>query len=269
MLEAELFGFEAGAFTDARRAKPGLFEAASTGTLFLDQIDSLSLALQAKLLKAIEEKSVRRLGAGAARHVEVQMLRTTQGARCPGQRGSLPRRSLPPAQEPGAAHPVLREAMTTRCCLAEHFPRVARAHVLTPRTLSGDALAAQLPVAGQRARAVAPVERVTLLEPEGEPDASQPRPTADRRARSRWPAGRRGCDYAAGAGDRRRRGGGRRVRAAPQRAGARGGRGADPRRRLQCAALPDAPPGIDKPSSRSWRRRSPSPASTCSRSARS
>jgi two-component system, NtrC family, response regulator AtoC len=45
MLEAELFGFEAGAFTDAKHAKPGLFEAALEGTLFLDEIDALPLAL--------------------------------------------------------------------------------------------------------------------------------------------------------------------------------------------------------------------------------
>ena len=63
MLEAELFGFEPGAFTDAKRAKPGLFEAASGGTLFLDEIDALPLVLQGKLLTAIETKQVRRLGA--------------------------------------------------------------------------------------------------------------------------------------------------------------------------------------------------------------
>src|SRR5262245_48557830 len=54
MLEAELFGYEAGAFTDAKRGKAGLFEAAQAGTLFLDEVDSLAVSLQAKLLTAIE-----------------------------------------------------------------------------------------------------------------------------------------------------------------------------------------------------------------------
>ena len=67
MLEAELFGFEAGAFTDARRAKPGLFEAAAGGTLLLDEIDAVPLALQGKLLTALDSKRVRRLGAGSWR----------------------------------------------------------------------------------------------------------------------------------------------------------------------------------------------------------
>lgn len=62
LLEAELFGYEKGAYTDARASKPGLFEAADGGTLFLDEIGHLDLGLQVKLLKVIEEKSVRRLG---------------------------------------------------------------------------------------------------------------------------------------------------------------------------------------------------------------
>src|SRR5262245_42664620 len=62
LLEAELFGFERGAFTDARQAKPGLIQAAHRGTVFLDEVGLLPLALQAKLLKVIEEHAVRRLG---------------------------------------------------------------------------------------------------------------------------------------------------------------------------------------------------------------
>jgi two-component system, NtrC family, response regulator AtoC len=73
LLEAELFGFEAGAFTNAKRPKPGLFEAASEGTLFLDEIDALPLALQGKMLKAIEEKRVRRVGAVADKPVDIKL----------------------------------------------------------------------------------------------------------------------------------------------------------------------------------------------------
>ena len=72
------FGFEAGAFTDAKRAKLGLFEAASGGTLFLDEIDSLSPAVQGKVLKAIEEKQVRRLGEVESRHIDVKLVTATQ-----------------------------------------------------------------------------------------------------------------------------------------------------------------------------------------------
>jgi DNA-binding NtrC family response regulator len=62
LLEAELFGHEKGAYTDARTAKPGLFEAADGGTLFLDEIGHVDPAIQVKLVKAIEEKAVRRVG---------------------------------------------------------------------------------------------------------------------------------------------------------------------------------------------------------------
>jgi DNA-binding NtrC family response regulator/class 3 adenylate cyclase len=78
LLEAELFGVEAGAFTDAKRAKPGLFEAASGGTLFLDEIAALPMALQGKLLTAIEAKRVRRLGAVVEHAVDVKLIVATQ-----------------------------------------------------------------------------------------------------------------------------------------------------------------------------------------------
>ena len=77
LLEAEMFGFERGAFTDARRAKPGLFQAANRGTIFLDEVGLLSEALQAKLLKVIEERSVRRLGSTRDESIDVWILTAT------------------------------------------------------------------------------------------------------------------------------------------------------------------------------------------------
>ena len=62
LLESELFGYEKGAFTDARQQKRGIFELADKGTLFLDEIGEIPLVLQAKLLRVLEEQSFRRLG---------------------------------------------------------------------------------------------------------------------------------------------------------------------------------------------------------------
>jgi transcriptional regulator with PAS, ATPase and Fis domain len=77
LLESELFGHEKGAFTDARSAKPGLFEAAHGGTLFLDEIGHLPFELQGKVLKAIEEKRIRRVGAVAMKEVDVRIIAAT------------------------------------------------------------------------------------------------------------------------------------------------------------------------------------------------
>ena len=62
LLESELFGYEKGAFTDARAQKRGIFELADKGTLFLDEVGEIPLMLQAKLLRVLEEQSFRRLG---------------------------------------------------------------------------------------------------------------------------------------------------------------------------------------------------------------
>jgi DNA-binding NtrC family response regulator len=77
LLEAELFGYEKGAFTDAKTAKPGLIEAAEGGTLFLDEIGHVSQSVQAKLLKAIEEKTVRRLGSVRDRVCDIWVVAAT------------------------------------------------------------------------------------------------------------------------------------------------------------------------------------------------
>src|SRR5690606_9562810 len=77
LIESELFGYERGAFTDARSAKPGLFEAADGGTLFLDEIGHLPLSVQGKLLKALEEKRVRRLGSLESRTVDLRIIAAT------------------------------------------------------------------------------------------------------------------------------------------------------------------------------------------------
>ena len=77
LLEAELFGYERGAYTDARTAKPGLFEAAEGGTIFLDEIGHMDPALQVKLLKVIEDKEVRRLGGLRPKPVKARIVTAT------------------------------------------------------------------------------------------------------------------------------------------------------------------------------------------------
>jgi two-component system response regulator AtoC len=74
LLESELFGYERGAFTDAKTSRPGLFETAHQGTLFLDEIGSLPIDLQAKLLTSIEEKRIRRLGGRDIIHLDIQII---------------------------------------------------------------------------------------------------------------------------------------------------------------------------------------------------
>ncbi len=74
VLESELFGYEAGAFTGAEKRKHGLMEVADEGILFLDEISSMPLDIQAKLLRAIEERAFRRVGGTNLIHVDVQIL---------------------------------------------------------------------------------------------------------------------------------------------------------------------------------------------------
>ena len=77
LLESELFGHERGAFTDAKSAKPGLFEVADGGTVFLDEIGDMPLSLQAKLLSVLEDRTFKRLGGVTEIEVDIRVVAAT------------------------------------------------------------------------------------------------------------------------------------------------------------------------------------------------
>ncbi|MBT3207399.1 MAG: sigma-54-dependent Fis family transcriptional regulator [Bacteroidetes bacterium] len=80
LFESELFGHEKGAFTDAKKEKPGRFEISSGGTLFLDEIGNLSLPLQAKLLTVIERREVIRVGSNKSRSFDIRLICATNSS---------------------------------------------------------------------------------------------------------------------------------------------------------------------------------------------
>ena len=144
LLEAELFGYERGAFTDARQAKPGLFQTAHGGTLFLDEVGHLSAPLQAKLLTAIEERTVRRLGSTRSEPAEAWIIAATSvdleaAMRAERFLDALYHRlsvltvELPPLRERGDDIVLLAESFLVHACAD---------YVLPSKTLSSDARAA-------------------------------------------------------------------------------------------------------------------------------
>jgi transcriptional regulator with PAS, ATPase and Fis domain/tetratricopeptide (TPR) repeat protein len=141
LLEAELFGYERGAFTDARHAKAGLFQTAHGGTLLLDEIGLLPAALQAKLLTVLEDRAVRRLGSTRREPVDLALVAATsvelKRAVSDGRfREDLYHRlavitlELPPLRDRGAD--IL--------ALVEHFlARACEDYGLSPRALTPEA----------------------------------------------------------------------------------------------------------------------------------
>src|SRR5262245_31258115 len=167
LLEAELFGFVRGAFTDARQAKPGLFQTAHGGTIFLDEIGLLPLALQGKLLGVLEDRAVRRLGSTRAEPVDVALVAATgvdlkRAVSDGGFRADLYHRLAVITLE----LPALRARGADILLLGEHF--LARACVdygLAPRALTRDARERLLayPWPGNVRELANAMERVVLL----------------------------------------------------------------------------------------------------------
>ncbi len=169
LLEVELFGFTAGAFTDAKQAKPGLFEAASGGTLFLDEIEALPLSLQPKLLTAIEDKQVRRLGAVATHQVDVKFIAATKEALLSLVEAGRFRADLyHRLAVVELAIPPLRARVQDSLLLAQHYLQYyATAHQLQSKHLSTEAQVwlQQYPWPGNVRELRHLMERATLLVP--------------------------------------------------------------------------------------------------------
>jgi DNA-binding NtrC family response regulator len=167
LLEAELFGFERGAFTGAREPKPGLFQEAHRGTLFLDEVGLLPEAQQAKLLTVVEEGAVRRLGRTRSETVDAWILSASSAdlhgaVRQHRFREDLYHRlavvtlSLPPLRERGSDILLLAERFLSRDALAYSLP---------PKTFAPDARAALMSYSwpGNIRELANVVERVALL----------------------------------------------------------------------------------------------------------
>src|SRR5262245_28852806 len=167
LLEAELFGWERGAFTDARQPKAGLFQAAHGGTIFLDEIGLLPAPLQSKLLKVIEEQQVRRLGSIRSEAIDVWVIAATSEDLDEAIRERRFREDLYHRLAVVTLHlPPLRERGDDILLLAEHFlARACRDYGLAPKTLTPDARAALLadPWSGNVRQLANVMERAALF----------------------------------------------------------------------------------------------------------
>ena len=171
LLESELFGHERGAFTDAKTAKPGLFEVAQGGTMFLDEVDHLAPELQGKLLRALDQKSVRRLGATATRQVDVRIVAATNADLAAAVQAGRFREDLFYRLNVIALElPPLRERGDDVILLAEAFLRKFSAQYNLPQpTLSPEVRRALLahPWPGNVRELRNAIERSVLLSPPG------------------------------------------------------------------------------------------------------
>lgn len=141
LIESELFGHERGAFTGAVGARPGLFEAGDGGTVFLDEIGELPLAVQSKLLRVLEERVVRRIGATDGKRLDIRFICATNRILADEvELGRFRRDLYYRINGVTISVPPLRERQTEIAGLAQVFARRARG-TASPVPLGGDVLA--------------------------------------------------------------------------------------------------------------------------------
>jgi len=146
LLESELFGHEKGAFTGAIARRIGKFEEASGGTLLLDEISEMDVRLQSKLLRAIQERLIDRVGGGKPVPVDIRILATSnRNLNDAVREGSFREDLLFRLNVVNLKLPPLRDRPGDIAALSEHFvDKYAKANGLPPRVLSPDARAALL-----------------------------------------------------------------------------------------------------------------------------
>src|ERR687891_1094483 len=170
LLEAELFGFERGAFTDARQAKAGLFQAAGGGTIFLDEVAPLRAARQSKLLKVMGERAGRRLGSTGNEPLDVAIIAaTSEDLAVTVQEGRFRADLYHRLAVVAFVLPPLRARDSDELLLAEDFlRRVCEDYALPARVLTEDARAALLahPWPGNVRELANVLERAALLSDE-------------------------------------------------------------------------------------------------------
>jgi two-component system response regulator GlrR len=180
LFEDQLFGHEAGAFTGATRAATGVFEAAHGGTLFLDEIGELPLELQAKLLRAVETRTIRRVGGTKPIHCDVRVLAATnRDLAVEVNRGTFRADLYFRLAVAKLQVPPLRDRREDIPLLVEHFCEQLGGHKPPPEFLTW-ALAQPWPGNVRELRNA--VERATVL-PSQHPGAHGPAPVA-----SAWPS---------------------------------------------------------------------------------
>jgi two-component system, NtrC family, response regulator HydG len=191
LIESELFGHERGSFTDAHAAKPGLFEMAHTGTLFLDEIGDLPLSLQAKLLRLLEDKEIRRVGGTKPRTVDVRILAATNAHLADRVRDKTFREDLffrlstvvlrlPPLRERGDDIVLIAEAVLQRLAGEHHLPVPTLSPEVCRRLRSHS-------WPGNVRELKNAVERALLLSPAGELHVDELLPPADPDAQGEGP----------------------------------------------------------------------------------